>query len=206
VRVALRRAVWQDMGRFTQQDPIGLAGGLNLYGYAGSDPINFSDPFGLCPVCEIASAGMTSMMSAPLPNSVNRGGYVLSNPEVKLNVLKLYNALASHHDTPGFEFQVTGGDRHHHTITVESPPGDVSTLVEIRSSTNNSVVKGASRTSPHLVSRGARAADLRIKGVSNTIVDAATANSTGFAPGNTERDYPEAPHTHVALPPKRRSP
>ena len=30
-------------------DPIGLAGGLNLYGYAGGDPVNFSDPFGLCP-------------------------------------------------------------------------------------------------------------------------------------------------------------
>jgi uncharacterized protein RhaS with RHS repeats len=34
---------------FTQIDPIGLAGGLNLYGYAGGDPVNFSDPFGLCP-------------------------------------------------------------------------------------------------------------------------------------------------------------
>jgi len=28
-----------------------LAGGLNLYGYAGGDPINFSDPFGLTPAC-----------------------------------------------------------------------------------------------------------------------------------------------------------
>jgi RHS repeat-associated protein len=38
-------------GRFTQQDPIGLAGGLNLYGFADGDPVNFSDPFGLskCP-------------------------------------------------------------------------------------------------------------------------------------------------------------
>jgi hypothetical protein len=28
-----------------------LAGGLNLYGYADGDPINKSDPFGLCPPC-----------------------------------------------------------------------------------------------------------------------------------------------------------
>jgi len=36
-------------GQFTQEDPIGLAGGLNLYGFAGGDPVNFSDPFGLMP-------------------------------------------------------------------------------------------------------------------------------------------------------------
>jgi RHS repeat-associated protein len=34
-------------GRFTQEDPIGLAGGMNLYGFANGDPVNFSDPFGL---------------------------------------------------------------------------------------------------------------------------------------------------------------
>jgi len=37
------------MGLNTQQDPIGIAGGLNLYGYANGDPVNYSDPFGLCP-------------------------------------------------------------------------------------------------------------------------------------------------------------
>ncbi|MDP1858153.1 MAG: RHS repeat-associated core domain-containing protein [Gemmatimonadaceae bacterium] len=33
-------------GWFTQEDPIG-PGGLNLYGFADGDPVNFSDPFGL---------------------------------------------------------------------------------------------------------------------------------------------------------------
>ncbi len=34
-------------GRFTQEDPIGLAGGVNAYGFAAGDPVNYSDPFGL---------------------------------------------------------------------------------------------------------------------------------------------------------------
>ena len=36
-------------GRFTQEDPIGLAGGINLYGFAAGDPVSYSDPYGLCP-------------------------------------------------------------------------------------------------------------------------------------------------------------
>jgi RHS repeat-associated protein len=38
-------------GAFTQQDPIGLAGGLNTYGFANGDPVTYSDPYGLsaCP-------------------------------------------------------------------------------------------------------------------------------------------------------------
>ncbi len=49
--LSFRRARYLDpaSGRFTQPDPIGLAGGLNGYGYAKGDPVNYADPFGLCP-------------------------------------------------------------------------------------------------------------------------------------------------------------
>jgi RHS repeat-associated protein len=51
-------------GRFTQEDPIGLAGGLNLYGFAGGDPVNFSDPFGLCPPADDNPYDCPGMMGA----------------------------------------------------------------------------------------------------------------------------------------------
>jgi len=46
-------------GRFTQEDPLGLGGGMNAYGFGNGDPVNFSDPFGLCvplPGCLLAAA------------------------------------------------------------------------------------------------------------------------------------------------------
>ena len=59
-----------EQGRFIQEDPIGLAGGLNLYGFAEGDPVNFSDPFGLfamgCPPCD-GEGGFTPTPGNPAP-------------------------------------------------------------------------------------------------------------------------------------------
>jgi len=36
-------------GRYTQADPIGLRGGMNLFGYAKGNPLRFVDPLGMTP-------------------------------------------------------------------------------------------------------------------------------------------------------------
>jgi RHS repeat-associated protein len=43
------RGRWYDpeIGRFISEDPIGLAGGINVYTFAGNDPVSGWDPFGL---------------------------------------------------------------------------------------------------------------------------------------------------------------
>lgn len=56
------RARWYEprSGRFLSEDPIGLAGGLDLYVFAGDDPVNQRDPTGTC--FEPATATICTVM------------------------------------------------------------------------------------------------------------------------------------------------
>jgi len=52
-----------------------LAGGLNLYGYGAGDPLNNSDPFGLCPVATFICLKAGLAFAGAFP----RGAFVLAN-------------------------------------------------------------------------------------------------------------------------------
>jgi RHS repeat-associated protein len=83
-------------GQFTQTDPIGLAGGMNAYGFAAGDPVSYSDPYGLCPYtgnsrssdlsdCPASSAHITeafSLMSQTEQGRAVTDWYINSNTEV----------------------------------------------------------------------------------------------------------------------------
>jgi RHS repeat-associated protein len=77
-----------ETGRWTAKDPIGFAGGdANLYGYVLGDPVNFTDPKGLCPACwalAIFALEMLELQDSAIEGipggSLSKGGtYVLKN-------------------------------------------------------------------------------------------------------------------------------
>jgi RHS repeat-associated protein len=60
------------IGRFLQMDPIGTAGGVNLYAYVNNDPLNLIVLLGFCPSC-------TGPNTSPEPGLGNGGEITLFN-------------------------------------------------------------------------------------------------------------------------------
>jgi len=170
-------------GRFISEDPIGLGGGINTYGYAGNNPVQWSDALGL---------------------KLDLAGYVLHNPFVLASLVELNADIVDMGiGNNCFTIRVTGGDRYR--VVIPGVP-----FIAIMSSTTNAWIPTADLNSPHLIENGARAVDFNVEPngprcgcqlVTQSILQQAL-KQTAFLPQNTiwPIDYPNAPHIHVALP------
>jgi RHS repeat-associated protein len=79
------------LGRFLQTDPIGYAGGANLFAYAGNDPVNSTDQNGTCnsncPSNLEGSGSGSSLLSSAGNFLSSVGNFVVNNPGTTMAVL-----------------------------------------------------------------------------------------------------------------------
>ena len=75
--------------RFLNEDPIGLAGGLNVFRFVDSDPVNNADPTGLCaPFCIVGAAIAGGLLGVAFDYVLGKVfGHDPSGPEMALSFM-----------------------------------------------------------------------------------------------------------------------
>jgi RHS repeat-associated protein len=101
-------------GRYLTPDPIGLAGGLNGYGYAGQDPMGAVDPFGLRSYIEGGRIYIVpedpTVPRINLPNNVGAVGIGPSNTFFHRYDVKTPSNITSCQASTGFTNNATPGN------------------------------------------------------------------------------------------------
>jgi hypothetical protein len=157
---------------------------LALQSAASGQPMSDLNVFGIPNAAP--STNDTTPLLQRLAEVINNG-YAISNQNVSDNLDRLNAAIMGlGYPNNSFRLRVTGGDRY------------LDANGNVRSSTTHEIVRRADRTSSHIVTNGARAADLSVEGVPDDVFDRAL-RETDFDPAMTEREYDNG-HTHISLP------